>query len=344
MLSSRNWGISPRWSVERVAYAGCMSTIDVATPNLVIEPAGHDDIVAAAQVYQAAAEALSDQLRARNPWTNAAARTEDLQLAIRILANLRAAAGQSVVVARERGDVVGVGALQLQPPHAHVAFLFVHPDSQNRGIGRQLLARLRQVIDESGSTVVTLASSRDPRAWQRYMRFGLHPGPPQLPFRAQAPRFPAMPQNEGYVARPIGAADLDPVVALDRDARGVDRTRQIATWLAAGDAGVLVERAATGEPVGYALATMGPHHGQVGPVVANAPGTFPLVLDHALALAGTVPNPYERPWRVAFSARNHLAIAPLLAAGFSAENLVAWFESGPVGHWDRYIFRDEDEL
>jgi len=45
-----------------------------------------------------------------------------------------------------------------------------------------------------------------------------------------------------------------------------------------------------------------------------------------------------------FSARNHLAIGTLLEAGFSAENLVNWFESDPIGKWDRYIFRDEDEL
>jgi len=314
-----------------------------ATP--VIEPATRDDIVDAASVYQAAAEALSDQLRARNPWTDHTARSEDLKQAIRVLSTLRANDPDSVIVARHRGEIVGMAAVQVQPPHAHIAFFFVHPDAQNRGVGRQLLDRIREVIAESGATVTTLASSRDPKAWQRYLRFGLHPGPPQLPFRAVKPTFPTTPPvSDGFTIRAFVPDDVDRIATLDRAVRGAERHDRISQWLAEGSEGVLVSHAGTGQPVGYALVSMHESHGQIGPVVAESVEQFPLLLDLALDRAGTMPDTRNRPWRIDFSARNHLAIGPLLAAGFSAENLVNWFESAPVGLWDRYIFRDEDEL
>ena len=314
------------------------------TTNTVIETANRDDIVDAASVYQAAAEALSDQLRARNPWTDHIARTEDLKLAIRVLSTLRAHDDQSVIVARTGSEIVGMAAVQVQPPHAHIAFFFVHPDAQNRGVGRQLLERIRAVIVESSASLTTLASSRDPKAWQRYFSFGLHPGPPQLPFRAVKPIFPVEPPDSaGLVIRPFANDDVERVAALDEVVRGANRRERIAQWLADGSEGVVV-RDHHGEVAGYSLVTIRESHGQIGPVVARSEDHFRFLLDLILHQAGTIPDPRQRPWRIDFSARNHLAIGPLLAAGFSAENLVNWFESATVGQWDRYIFRDEDEL
>lgn len=310
----------------------------------IIETATRADIVDAASVYQAAAEALSDQLRARNPWTDQTARTEDLKQAIRTLSTLLAGDVRSVTVARHRGEIVGMAAVQIQPPHAHVAFFFVHPDAQNRGVGRLLLERIREVIAASRASVTTLASSRDPKAWQRYLRFGLHPGPPQLPFRAAKPVFPPNPPtSNGCVIRPFTSEDIDLIAPLDRVVRGADRRDRIARWIAEGSEGVVMSDQ-HGEAVGYALVTIHESHGQIGPVVAASEERFAFLLDLILHYAGTMPDPRQRPWRIDFSARNHLAIGPLLAAGFSAENLVNWFESAPVGQWDRYVFRNEDEL
>ncbi len=313
--------------------------------RITIEPAGRDDIVAAAHVYQAAAEALSDKLRSRNPWTSPAARAEDLQQAIRTLGGLHANDHRSVIVARDSRDIVGMAAVHIHGPHAHIAFFFVHPNAQNRGTGRRLLDHLREFIAGSGATAITLASSRDPKAWQRYLRFGLYPGPPVLPFRSPAPTFPAtIPKRRDLVGRSLMPADLDLVSGLDKPVRGADRRDRIAHWLADGGGGSIVTEQRSGAPVGYALVSMRTHHGQIGPVVSTTREHFPYLLDLALSTASGMPNPDKRPWRVDLSARNHVAIAPLLAAGFSVENLVSWFESEPIGQWDRYIFRDEDEL
>ena len=320
------------------------TSIHAPAADTIIDFASRADIVDAASVYQVAAESLSDQLRARNPWTDHIARTEDLKQAIRVLSTLLATDDRSVIVARTGGAVVGMAAVQIQRPHAHIAFFFVHPDAQNRGVGRQLLERIGALIAAAGATVTTLASSRDPKAWQRYLRFGLHPGPPQLPFRAARPVFPPTPPAaNGFVIRPFTSEDVDLIANIDEVVRGADRRLRIAQWLADGSEGVVV-RDHDGEVAGYGLVTVRESHGQIGPVVARSEDHVRFLLDLTLHHAGTLPDPRQRPWRIDFSARNHLAIGPLLNAGFSAENLVNWFESAPVGRWDRYIFRDEDEL
>jgi ribosomal protein S18 acetylase RimI-like enzyme len=309
-----------------------------------IEIASHEDIVDAATVYQAASEALSDQLRARNPWANREARTEDLRQAIRVLSSLRAENPRSVVVARQGGEVVGIAAVRIQDFHAHIAFFFVHPEVQNRGVGRRLMEQLWEVMTDAGTTVTTLASSRDPRAWQRYLRLGLYPGPPQLPFRAVNPTFPdEPPRHDGLVARDLTVDDVERVAALDRIVRGVQRRERIGQWLAEGSEGVVVCEPG-GELAGYALVTRHQHHGQIGPVAARTTEVSPFVMAVALHRAGVVQRSGPLPWRIDLPGRNHLAIAPLLDAGFSAENMVTWFESETVGQWDRYIFRDEDDL
>jgi ribosomal protein S18 acetylase RimI-like enzyme len=317
-------------------------SVATASTGITIEPATGEDISAAATVYQAAAEDLSDRLRAVNPWTSASARADDLNAAIDTLRALAAERPRSILVARDAGEIVGMAAVQIQRPHAHIAFLFVRPGFQDRGIGRALLDALRAVIDQAGATVVSLASSRDARAWQRYLRFGLRPGPPVMAFRAAQPAFPtSLPDHPALVMRPLTADDLELVTALDVEVRGADRRAHLKRWIA-DDTGMLTLDRATGEPAGFAIVSVKPHYGQIGPVVSRCVENLPVMLDLGLSLAGRESR--QRQWRVDLSSRNQVAVDSLLRAGFTVDALITWFESGPVGLWDRYIFRDEDAL
>lgn len=320
-----------------------MST--TAAPTIAIAPASDAEIETVAHVYQAAAEDLSDRLRAKNPWTNLAARSEDFEQAVKALRVLRNRDHQAVVIARSGDEVVGMGAVSIQMPHAHIAFLFVKPSAQNQGVGRSLLAALRERIDVAGATVVSLASSRDPKAWKRYMQYGLVPAPPQLPFRSQVPTFPDVaPTHERLVMRPATVADIPAIAELDLPVRGAERRDRIEAWFTDENRAILVCDRITGQPAGYAMTSLTPHWAQLGPVVVREHDDFPFVLQSALHLAGTTPNPKGLHWRIDCSAHNRQVIAPLMQAGFAAENLVIWFESEPIGQWDRYIFRNEDEL
>lgn len=315
-------------------------------PTIQILPAAPDQLETAAAIYQAAARDLHDRLRAQNPWSSLPARSEDFDQAVRTLQGLQHGRDRSVLLAiDERGAAVGMAAVMIQPPHAHLAFFFVVPERQNQGIGRRLLEAVREIADAAGTTTMTLASSRDPKAWHRYLRFGLRPGLPMLPYRATHPIFPlAVPDHPHLTHRPLEIRDLDQVAALDWEVRGADRRDRLAEWLSTSAGGGLVFDRATGRPVGYAMVSIDTWCGQVGPVVALRTGDFPYALTVALAAAGRIPNPDQLPWRADASARNTLAVEPLLAAGFAVENLVSWFETGPVGHWDRYVFRNEDQL
>ncbi|HYI24947.1 MAG TPA: GNAT family N-acetyltransferase [Thermomicrobiales bacterium] len=310
-------------------------TIDYATP---------DDVPAAAAVYQAAAIDLGERLRAKTPWLSATARSEDLRQATGVLQHLLDLDTRSVVVARDGGRIVGMAAVQIQPPHAHIAFLFVHPDAQERGIGRDLLDHLQAVISGSGATIVTLTSSRDPRAMQRYFRFGLVPGLPVIALRAQNPSLPnRMPLHPGLSIRPTMMDDLDAIADLDRVVRGADRRIDIETWLR-DDGGLLAIDRQTGKVEGYCLVSTRPQHCQIGPVASRTREAFPVMLDLTLHLANLHPNPRNLAWRVDASARNTAMIDPLLRAGFAVDAMLTWFESGSIETWDRYIFRDEDAL
>ncbi len=314
-------------------------------PTIRIDVAQPEDVERAARLYQASARDLFERLRASNPWHDLGAKREDFSQAVETLRNLTRHDDAALVVARDPlGEMIGMAAVMIQPPHAHLAFLFVAPANQNQGVGRELLDAVRLHIDAMGATVITLAASRDPKAWQRYLRWGLRPGPPQLPFRAEHPIFPIEPaRNDRLGFRPMETVDLLEVAEIDQQVRGASRPDGIARWLATGSVGKLVFERESGRPVGYAMVSMNDWWGQIGPVAAMDANHFPFVLDVALTAAGRYPNPDLKPWRADGSARNHLAIDPLLAAGFTVESLVNWFETGPVGQWDRYLFRSEDE-
>ena len=314
-------------------------------PEFAVREAMPADLVEAAQVYQSAAITLHEILRLRNPWSSADARAVDLREAVQALSDLSATPSGKVIVAETGQELTGVAAVRIRGRHAHIAFLFVLPEWQGKGVGGQLLARLREIIDAAGASVVTLVASRDPRAWQRYLRFGLHPGPPVMSLRAPRPRFPEVIPDDGLESVPIQrdrVEVLEAVDRLDREIAGVSRLPDITRWLEHGAEGTLLRDRATARPCGYFIISTHADHGRIGPVVSRTVSRFPDVLNRALQMAGR----QERTliWRVDLPAVNQVAIAPLLDAGFSPHNLMAWFANGEIGRWDRYIFRDEDQL
>ena len=316
-----------------------------AHPAIAVREAVPADLVEAAQVYQSAAITLHEILRLRNPWSSADARAIDLREAVQALSDLSATPPGTVIVAETGNELTGVAAVRIRGRHAHIAFLFVLPEWQGKGVGGQLLARLREIIDAAGASVVTLVASRDPRAWQRYLRFGLHPGPPVMSLRASRLRFPDILPDDGLDPVPIQSDHvevLEAVDRLDREIAGVSRLPDILRWLEHGAGGALLRDRVTARPCGYFIVSTHADHGRIGPVVSRTASRFADVLNRALQMAGQ----HQRTmiWRVDLPSLNQVAIAPLLDAGFSPHNLMAWFASGEIGRWDRYIFRDEDQL
>ncbi|MGC4106778.1 MAG: GNAT family N-acetyltransferase [Thermomicrobiales bacterium] len=314
-----------------------------------IRAAAPDDLTDAARVYQAAARDLFERRQAeRNPWHDPAARDFDLQAAIATLTRIVGEYPGAVQVAERHGEIVGVGAVVLRERHAHILFLFVSPEWQRKGIGRDLLLRLRTVIADAGAEVVTLTASEDRRAWSRYLAMGLHPGPPLVSMRALAPVLPDLPWQDGLEPRALAVDSPDvlgTVGDLDRLVKGVRRMSDLHRWLAEeGTHGDLLLRRRDGRPVGYYVISRDERFGRIGPVVAITPQDVGDVVRRALHAAGRLDPGKELIWRADVPGQNREAIAPLMAAGFHPWNLLPWFSNGDIGLWDRYIVRDEDLL
>ncbi|MGN6032648.1 MAG: GNAT family N-acetyltransferase [Thermomicrobiales bacterium] len=314
-----------------------------------IRAAATDDLADAARVYQDAARDLHERRQAeRNPWLDAKARDIDLQAATTILTRIAGEYPGAVQVAERHGEIVGVGAVVLRERHAHILFLFVAPEWQRKGIGRDLLLRLRTVIADAGAEVVTLTASEDRRAWSRYLAMGLAPGPPLLSMRALTPVLPDLPWQDGLEPIPI-APDRPDVLGtvgdLDRLVKGVRRMEDLHRWLSEeGAQGDLLVRRGDGRPVGYYLVSRDERFGRIGPVAAVDREGVGVVLARALHAAGRLDPDRTLIWRADVPGQNHEAIAPLMAAGFHPWNLLPWFANGEIGLWDRYIVRDEDQL
>lgn len=313
-----------------------------------IRPAQPDELVDAARVYQDAAMAESDKMRAKNPWVSDEARQRDLRAATDALCRLSTANPAAVLVAESDGVVVGMAGTLIRERHAHIIFLFVQPEWQGKGIGRELLERTRAVIDNAGADTITLTSSLDSRAWRRYLRFGLHPGPPLLSLRASSLCFPkSLPWQDALEPHEITTRNpeiLNTVGDIDKAVKGVRRMNDFRRWLDEGATGALLTRRDTGLPVGYFLVSVESDGGQIGPLAAMDVERVPDVLQRALYHAGQQSGMPRGPWRVDLPSQNTVAIPPLFEAGFYPRNLGHWFANGTIGMWDRYIFRDEDQL
>ncbi|MGI8484003.1 MAG: hypothetical protein ACR2OU_07045, partial [Thermomicrobiales bacterium] len=154
---------------------------------------------------------------------------------------------------------------------------------------------------------------------------------------------------DGFEAFPITRDNLEAVSGaiddIDRVVKGVRRAEDIARWIIdEGATGAVLKDAANGLPVGYYLVSRDARHGRIGPVAALEREWFPAILHRALVAAGEIDNTHQLVWQIDLPAANRDAIEPLFRAGFTPWNLLPWFASGTIGQWDRYVFRDEDQL
>ncbi len=314
--------------------------------ELTYRPARSDELAAAARVYVLADNDTDQRLHGRS--LDEVPRPDDGEetAARDDLALLHADAPDRVWVALRGDEVVGVAAAAIRERHWHLVYLFVVPEAQGRGIGRELLERIHAVGIAAGCDLFSLQASDDPKALTRYLALGLGPHPPSIDLRAPAPTFPPPRVDDGLESHPLDpddAAVMATVGDIDRLVRGVRRPQDLRRWLAAGAAGSLLTRRDTGAPAGYYLVSDRGEQGRIGPVAAIDEERFAAVLARALVAAAASPRA-GLAWRIDVPGENRGAIAPLFAAGFRPRRLSNVFASAPIGRFDRYAYHDEDLL
>ncbi len=176
-------------------------------------------------------------------------------------------------VAVENGRVVAFASAMGRGPAWHLASLFVLPEFQGRGLGRELLDR---AWGNGFDWRATLTDAIQPISNGMYARRGLIPTAPILHLVGAA--NPVSP-NE------LEPGDADPVAlaTLDQAAYGFDRDVDHAYWSQHAPATLWLRG---GEPAGYSYAWP---NGRIGPVAAVDEETAGLALTAALARRGSGP-------------------------------------------------------
>lgn len=161
-------------------------------------------------------------------------------------------------VAREGERLVGFAAAFMRQDVWFLSALFVAPESQSRGVGKELLAR----VWEGQSPVrrrITIVDAIQPVSTGLYSRAGLLPVTPLLNLAGE-------PQSRPGDDLESGPLDDAALAELDRAAYGFDRAPDHRFWRA--EARGTLWRAA-GDPVAYSYRWPG---GRLGPIAGRTPG------------------------------------------------------------------------
>jgi GNAT superfamily N-acetyltransferase len=268
-------------------------------------------------VGELARVAFADLDRRARPWREAASPTPDTHgMTVRAHLLDTDPLGQWVAEAPD-GAVVGAACALVREGLWGLSLLVVDPDWQDRGLGRDLLARALATL--AGARGGLIVASADPRAIRAYARAGF----------ALVPTLSATGTvREGAVApgpsvRAGTRDDLPLTERIDRRVRGAARGRRDLGASMDGGARLLV---ADG---GYALV----FGAKVLTVAADDPSTAAAVLRAALL---TVPpgTPAEVPW---MTAANPWAVDVAVAAGLDLRPAGPICTRGAVGPLTPYL-------
>lgn len=224
------------------------------------------------------------------------------------------------------GQAIGYARSIMRDGVRELTELFVLPDSQAGGIGRELLAR---VFPEEGARHRSIVATIDPRAIARYLQTGLRSNV-ALAFVEGVPHPISLPTDLVRERMDPGAPPLDELGTIDRATIGFRRDEDH-RWLASLRPGWIYRR--DGRAVGYGYHPIHPAWG--GPYAALDAADLPVLLadgETAAADAGHASVTFD----LALTAGDTFRY--LLGRGLRIDPFVMlYFTDGPVDGFDRYV-------
>jgi GNAT superfamily N-acetyltransferase len=256
----------------------------------------------------------------------------------RLHEHLRSTDPERFVVATRRANhadrVVGFASAVRRDDVWFLSMLFVRPDEQGIGLGRELLGH---VMPRDGAILATATDTAQPISNALYASLGIVPRMPLFSLIGRPIRNDIFdPLPSGVVAQPIsvGAYDRDTdlaaiVDAIDREILGFVRPRDHRFMGLEGRHGFLY-RGPDGAVVGYGFAS---EVGRTGPIAARDEALLAPMLGHLLTTIE--PRGASAVWVPGAAGA---ALIQLLRAGFRLEGfpvLVCW--SRPFADFSRYL-------
>ncbi len=230
-------------------------------------------------------------------------------------------------VAEQAGAIVGFSRSVRYQAYRELTELFIAPDVQSQGIGKELLA---WAMPPDADTTDFLYATSDPRAQARYMKAGMMPR--FIVYEVYGKPAPRL-QSDRIIAHEIQATDevLATLADMDRDMLGFTKT-ELHIRLLARRTGYFYY--ADDAIIGYGY--VGPYGS--GPFAAQSLHWFPDILAHAETRAA------ERgveSLRFNIPMGNHVALKYMLHFGYHFDSHHGFVMSNkPLGQLDSYLWPD----
>lgn len=241
---------------------------------------------------------------------------------------------QGFWVAEEGDRVIGFALSWVRESFWFLAFLFVLPDHQGKGVGRHLL---EQAITSGNHHRITsrglITFAYNPTSISLYMRYGMYPREPlyTMTGRSESVRsFQDQARKTDY-ERVTGEKLLRDLCRIDDQVLGFPREPHHRYLLTVPGASCYLFRA-DGDPAGYGYVWPS---GRVGPLAVASPVGLADVFATCLGLAA---NQGTEDVFTVISGANEQAVAVGLARGMRIAYPMLLMTSKPFGDWTRYLF------
>jgi len=289
---------------------------------IIYRPAREDEL-AAAQTLTAAS--INDLTQRHGFGAIAAARTPEFQIF-----SLRDDPS-GLWIAEQDGRIVGSAFGWCCERLWFLAELFIAPELQGHGIGRELLSRSLAHADQCNADVRALiALAFNTTSQALYIRHGFFPRMPIYRFGAKREKLRA--GAASLESEPLTAEHLPALAEIDRRVLGAARDKHHRFLMSdATMTGVLLRD--SGKPAGYAYVN---DAGHIGPLAVAAAAAMTAALGHALELAA------ERSPQIScfVPGDNEAGLSAAVGRGLRIVFPAMLMSSKPFGDWSSYLPRN----
>ncbi len=229
--------------------------------------------------------------------------------------------------------MVGFGAAINRGRHWYLAWLFVHPRYQGRGIGRRLLERIWR--EERGVVHSLATMTYNQQAVGLYSRFGLVPEALLTLMHVSRSSLIIPPPTKLEVVRDIRPADLAWINRLEKEIRGFPHREEWNHWHRDCEFHRILVFRSRSRRVGYGMLTRRGHLFPIG--VARRSAMRAVLAESLRFAAASHPEGSEAGFTIACPSENREAYRFLHASGFRNEQMLLLMSDAPIGDLRRYI-------